>query len=90
MLLLPVALLAAVLAGLFTAFAASQIRPVFHHAADLRNKINLPLLGVVSAVMSDVDVRRRRADLLRFFAASGSLVLLFVAGLTAMSLIASR
>ena len=39
---------------------------------------------------SDVDVRRRRADLLRFFAASGSLVLLFVAGLTAMSLIASR
>lgn len=90
LLLLPIALLAAVLAGLFTAFAASQVRPVFHHAADLRNKVNLPLLGIVSAVLSDVDMRRRRADLLRFFTASGSLVLLFVAGLTAMSLIAGR
>ena len=90
LMLLPLALVAAVLAGLLTAFVASQVRPVFHHAADLRNKIDLPLLGVVSAVMSEGDQRRRRSDLLRFGAASGSLVLLFVAGLTAMSLIASR
>ena len=90
LMLLPLALVAALIAGLVTAFVASQLRPVFHHAADLRNKIDLPLLGVVSAVMSDGDMRRRRADLLRFSAASGSLVLLFVAGLSAMSLIASR
>ena len=90
LMLLPLALVAAILAGLLTAFVASQVRPVFHHAADLRNKIDLPLLGVVSAVMSEGDQRRRRSDLLRFGAASGSLVLLFVAGLTAMSLIASR
>ena len=89
-LLLPLALLAALGAGLFTAFAASQLRPVFHLAAELRSKIDLPLLGVVSAVMSDADVRRQKVDVLRFWAASGSLVLLFVAGLTAMSLIASR
>ena len=90
LLLLPLALLAAIGAGLFTAFAASQLRPVFHRAADVRSRIDLPLLGVVSAVMSDTDVRRQKADLLRFWVASGSLVLLFVAGLTAMSLIASR
>ena len=90
LLLLPLALLAAAAAGLFTAFAASQLRPVFHLGADVRNKIDLPLLGVVSHVMSDSDTRRQKADLLRFWAASGSLVLLFVAGLTAMSVIASR
>ncbi len=90
LLLLPLALIAAIAAGLFTAFVASQVRPVFHHAADLRSKIDLPLLGIVSAVMSEGDQRRRRSDLMRFGAASGSLVLLFVAGLTAMSLIASR
>ncbi len=88
--LLPLALLAGVLAGLATAFAASQLRPVFHQAAELRTKFDLPVLGVVSAVLSDSDMRRKRADLLRFSAASGSLVLLFVAGLTAMSLIAGR
>ena len=90
LLLLPIALLAAVVAGLFTAFAASQLRPVFHRAADIRNRIDLPLLGVVSAVMSDIEVRRQKIDLLRFWAVSGSLVLLFVVGLSAMSLIASR
>ena len=90
LILLPLALVAALLAGLFTSFVASQLRPVFHHAADLRSKIDLPVLGIVSAVMSEGDMRRRRSDLLRFGAASGSLVLLFVAGLTAMSLIASR
>jgi uncharacterized protein involved in exopolysaccharide biosynthesis len=88
--LLPLALLAGVLAGLLTAFAASQLRPVFHQPGELRAKFDLPVLGVVSAVLSDVDLRRKRVDLLRFSAASGSLVLLFVAGLTAMSLIAGR
>ena len=90
LLLMPLALLAAVAAGLFTAFAASQMRPVFHRAADVQSRIELPLLGVVSAVMSDADVRHQRVDMFRFWAASGSLVLLFVAGLSAMSLIASR
>ncbi|MEO7150848.1 MAG: XrtA system polysaccharide chain length determinant [Burkholderiaceae bacterium] len=90
LLLLPLALLAAVVAGLFTAFAASQLRPVFHHAADVRSRIDLPLLGVVSAVISATEERRQRVDLFRFWAASGSLVLIFVAGLTAMSLIAGR
>ena len=90
LLLMPLALLAAVAAGLFTAFAASQMRPVFHRAADVQSRIELPLLGVVSAVMSDADVRQQRVDMFRFWAASGSLVLLFVAGLSAMSLIASR
>ena len=89
-LLLPLALLAALVGGLAAAFAASQLRPVFFHPAELRSKFELPILGMVSSVMSDVGVRQRRVDRLRFLAASGSLALLFVAGLTVMSLLASR
>ena len=88
LLLLPLALVAALAAGLFIAFAASQLRPVFHKAGDLRSKIDLPLLGVVSRVMSDVELKRERTDLLRFMAGSGSLVGVFIAGLFVMSLIA--
>jgi polysaccharide chain length determinant protein (PEP-CTERM system associated) len=90
LLLLPLVLLIALAAGLFAAFAGSQMRPVFFHPGELRGKFELPILGMVSAVVSDADVRRRRVDRLRFGAASGGLVLLLLAGLTAMSLLASR
>ena len=89
-LLLPLALLAALAAGLFASFAASQMRPVFFHPGELRSKFELPILGMVSAVMGDAETRVRRKDRLRFIAASGSLVLLFAAGLTTMSILASR
>lgn len=88
--LMPLALIVALAAGLFAAFAASQVRPVFHQATDLRNHIDLPLLGVVSRVTSR-DVRRReKADLLRFLLGSGSLVGVFMVALVAMSVIAAR
>jgi polysaccharide chain length determinant protein (PEP-CTERM system associated) len=90
LLLLPLALLAALAAGLFAAFAGSQVRPVFFHPGELRGKFDLPILGMVSAVVSDADASRRRVDRLRFGAASGGLVLLFITGLTIMSLLATR
>lgn len=90
LLLLPLALVASIGAGLFAAFVASQLRPVFHRAAELRSKFDLPLLGVVSLIQSDVDRRRERADLLRFSAASVSLVALFVVGMGAVSMMAGR
>jgi polysaccharide chain length determinant protein (PEP-CTERM system associated) len=90
LLLLPLALAAALAAGLFTAFAASQIRPVFADGAELRARTGLPLLGVVSAVLGDDDLRRERMDRVRFFMASGGLVVVFAAGLIAMSIMATR
>ena len=90
LLLLPLALIAAVGAGLFTAFVASQVRPVYSDATELRSKTGLPLLGVVSVVMGDTDRRRERMDRLRFVGASGGLVLCFVGGLVAMTLLAGR
>ena len=90
LLLLPLALVAAIGAGLFTAFGASQIRPVYSDANELRTKTGLPLLGVVSVVMGDVDRRRERNDRLRFVGASASLVLCFAVGLVAMTFMAAR
>lgn len=77
-------------AGLFTAFAASQLRPVFHDAAELRLRTELPVLGVVSALVADVDKRRERLDTIRFLAGSGSLVGVFIVGLAVMAYMMSR
>jgi polysaccharide chain length determinant protein (PEP-CTERM system associated) len=90
LLLLPVALLAALGAGLFVAFAASQLRPVYNDADELRTRTGLPLLGVVSFIVSDAERRRERLGLLRFAGASGSLVGLFVLGMIAMALLGQR
>lgn len=90
LLLLPLALAAALAAGLFTAFAASQIRPVFSSAADLRTRTGLPMLGIVSAVLDETETRRARSDRIRFAAASATLVMVFVAGLAAMAMLTAR
>lgn len=86
LLLLPLVLVAALGAGLFFAFAASQVRPTFADANELRTQTGLPLLGVVTMLTTDIDRRRERASLFRFVSASGGLVGLFVAGLIAMTL----
>src|SRR5574343_762928 len=48
MLLFPGGLVVALAAGLFVAFAASQIRPVFFDAKTLRDATGLQVLGTVS------------------------------------------
>ncbi len=83
--LLPVALAAALAAGLVVAFGASQLRPTFSDAESLRARTGLPLLGVVSLIANDDDRRRVRASLFRFVSASGGLVGLFVVGMVAMT-----
>jgi polysaccharide chain length determinant protein (PEP-CTERM system associated) len=86
LLLVPIALLAALVAGAAAAFGGSQLRPTFSDASELRTKTGLPLLGVVTLVMSDGDRRHERMRLIRFVSASGTLIGLFAAGLIAMSL----
>ena len=77
-------------AGIATAFLASQLRPVFHSAADLRNKVAVPLLGVVSMVSSAIEVRRERISMLRFMAGSGGLVGTFILAFLVMTILAAR
>jgi len=90
LLLLAGAMLLSLIAGAFAAFAASQLRPVFHDANEVRLRLELPVLGVVSRLVTDIDRRRYKVDLYRFGAASGSLVMLFVVGLTVLVIIQSQ
>ena len=90
LLLLSGAMLAAIAAGIFASFAASQLRPVFHDVHELRARIELPILGVVSGLISDATRRSQRTDLLRFAAATGVLLGLFILGLISMAVILNR
>ncbi|WP_295957130.1 XrtA system polysaccharide chain length determinant [Rhodoferax sp.] len=78
LLLLLLALVVSLGAGGFTAFAASQLRPVFHDARTLRNVIDLPLLGVVTLVLSEVAKRKERSDLRKFFIVLTALIASFI------------
>lgn len=84
--LMPAVLVVSLGLGAFFAFAASQMRPTFSSAEDLRQQTGLPLLGVVTMLITEADRRRERTSLFRFAAASGGLVGLFAAGLVTMSL----
>ncbi|MDH4393702.1 MAG: Wzz/FepE/Etk N-terminal domain-containing protein [Aquabacterium sp.] len=90
MLLLLAALGAALAAGLVTTFIASQVRPVFDDVQQLRASTGLPLLGVVSMILSDDDKRRERSSRVRFFLGTGSLLASYLVALVTVSIIAAR
>ena len=90
LLLMALALAATVVSGLLFAFAASQLRPVFHNASDLRDQFELPVLGVVSRMASEADKRHEKVDLMRFLFGSGSLVGVFTTILVVMSVMAAK
>lgn len=90
LLLLPIALIAALGAGLGLAFVLSQLRSVFFDARAVRNTIGLPILGVVTLVMSDVTKARDRRDLKKFGLASSALLGVFIAAVVALTVLANR
>jgi polysaccharide chain length determinant protein (PEP-CTERM system associated) len=89
-LLLLAVMLVAFMAGSFTAFASSQLKPVFHDARTLRNVIDLPILGVVTLVMTESAKSRERSDLKKFFLASGSLLGVFIIAIAALTMISGQ
>jgi len=90
LLLLAGAMAAALGVGVFTTFAASQLRPVFHDANDLRARVELPILGVVTRLVTDADRARQRVDLIRFSAGAGGLLAMFAIALTVLAVQLSR
>ena len=90
LLLMPLALLVALGAGLATAFVASQLRAVFYDATSLRNAVGLPLLGVVTLVVGDSAALKEKAQLKKFLGASGGLLGVFIAGMVILSLMSGR
>lgn len=88
--LLGAALAVSLASGLFVAFAASQLRPVFFDSAELRAKTELPILGTVSRLISDTEQRRTRIDRMRVLGATGGLVLMFVLAMAGMAIMSAR
>lgn len=84
-LLMPLALLAALGAGLGITFLMSQIRPVFFDAGTLRGTTELPLLGVVTLIRNDAVRKRERRSLIRFGISVAALVVVFLAGMAVLS-----
>jgi len=90
LLLLGTGFLVALAAGLLTTFGASQLRPVYNDAQDLRAKTGLPLLGVVSMILSDGERKQERSGRLRFFAGTGGLFASFLVAMVTLSILAAR
>ena len=90
LLLFPLGLLLAIAGGLFAAFAASQIRPVFFDSKSLLDATGLPVLGTVSLVPNEARRLKERASLRRFFFATGGLVLAYAFGLGLLTFLSQR
>ena len=90
LLLMPLALVLSLAVGLFVPFAASQIRPVFFVARDLREATGLPLLGIVSRHIDEATKLKNRKDFRRFIAACASLVGAYGAGIALLFIFTIR
>lgn len=86
LLLMPMALLAALAAGLGVTFLLGQIRAVFYDADAMSETLGLPLLGVVSLLVDDGSSQRRKSELVKFLVATGGLVVVFGLGMVALFL----
>ena len=90
LLLMPLALLAALAAGLAVTFVLSQLRAVFYDAETMSETLGLPLLGVVSLVVDDGATQRRKSELIKFLTATGSLVVVFGLGMAILFLTSNQ
>ena len=90
LLLMPLALVAALGAGLGVTFLLSQLRAVFYDAYAMSETLGLPLLGVVSLVVDDGTAQRRKSELIKFLAATAALVVVFGLGMAALFLMSHQ
>jgi polysaccharide chain length determinant protein (PEP-CTERM system associated) len=80
-LLVSMVFLGALVGGIGVAFLMGQIRPTFSDRKALRDISGLPILGTVTMIWTDGQVRQRRRRLTWFIAATASLVCVYGAGL---------
>jgi polysaccharide chain length determinant protein (PEP-CTERM system associated) len=90
MLMLPLALVASLLAGAMVCFVASQIRPTFSDARTLREFAGLPLLGTVSLIVSDDMRAKHRKSLIKLGAATAALAAVYGLEMLVLLLIGVR
>ena len=90
MLLLLMAFAAAVAAGTFFSFLASQLWPTFFDPRSVRDATGLPVLGSVSMIVGDRQRRRERRGLIGFVSGVLALVGSYGAGLLVIFLLSTR
>jgi polysaccharide chain length determinant protein (PEP-CTERM system associated) len=88
--LFPLGLLLGLAAGLFAAFVASQIRPVFFEGKSLRDVTGLPLLGTVSLIPNETRRLKERSSLRRFLIATAGLFAAYGTGIAALLFLSQR
>ncbi len=77
--MLGLALLAALGAGLAASFIANELRPVFQDSRDLRELAQRPIVGMVSMLSNEADVVRQRRAAFIFAGGVGALFVWFSA-----------
>jgi hypothetical protein len=90
LILLPMALAAAIAAGLGVGFLLSQIRAVFFDPRSLTEMTGLPLLGTVSLNLDEAGVAKRKSDLKKFAGAFGVLLLVYAIGMAVIIFLSGR
>ena len=83
--LLPLGLLFAIAGGLFAAFVASQLRPVFFDGKALRDMTGLPVLGIVSLIPNEARQKQERTSLIRFLLAAAALLVTYAGGIAVLT-----
>lgn len=81
-LLISMVFLGALVGGIGVAFLMGQIRPTFSDRKALREVSGLPILGTVTMIWTDAQVRARRRKLTWFVLGSVGLVCIYGAGLS--------
>jgi hypothetical protein len=56
----------------------------------LRNKTELPILGVVSRIMSDAEMRKKRVDRVRVIGVASGLVLMYGLAMAVLFVLQAR
>jgi polysaccharide chain length determinant protein (PEP-CTERM system associated) len=89
-LLIPLALLAALAAGLGSSLVARELRPAFFDGRALSEATGLPILGTVSFLVTDTIKMEARRSLVRFLGGVGALVGTYVVGFAAVAYLAAN
>lgn len=90
MLLFPLGLLLGLASGLFAAFVASQVRPVFFDGNSLCQITGLPLLGTVTLIRNEARRLKERSTLRRFSLATAGLFAAYGIGMAALFFLSQR
>lgn len=90
MLMLPLALVGALLIGVLVCLVASQVRPTFSDARTLREFAGLPLLGTISLIVSDEMRVKHRKSLMKLGAATSALAAIYGVEMLILVLIGAR